>query len=460
MFSVIVARDLNGGIGKNGKLPWIYKDDMKHFCKITTESIPHKTNCVIMGRKTYFSIPKSNRPLKNRLNLILSSTMKQSIDPIVVFQNITQILDYVNKNKNKIDKCFVIGGASVYDEFLSKNLITTIYETFIHDTHECDVFFRSIPANFKLETQLHKKIRDTTLTFNKYNIINVEEENYLALMKKILNEGERKNDRTTIGTVSLFAESLKYDIRDGKLPLLTTKNVPFRFIVEELLWFLDGKTDSNLLKEKKIRIWDGNTTREFLDNRGLTELPVGDIGAGYGHQLRHFGAEYKTCNDDYTDKGIDQLKYVIDLLKNEPHSRRILFSYWNPLQLKDAALPPCHLVYQFYVNTNTNEISCCLYQRSSDYFLANNYNAISAIILTHILGHICGYKPREFTHFIADTHIYLNHIEQCQEQIKRHPSVQPRLKIVGDIKTIEDFKYDNFKLINYFPQKAIRGKMN
>ena len=468
MFKIIVAHGLNRGIGNKNELPWKIKEDMENFKKITTTTNnKNKRNVVIMGRKTYISIPKKFRPLSNRLNIVLSNVLKQpkDIENLIILDSIDSVLDYVNKNKKTIESSYVIGGETIYKQFLDRKLIDTIYTTEIKYRYECDKFF-PLFEGFKLMGAQHLYSADYILgdeigfDFREYKYDNEEETNYLKLMKKIINKGIRRGDRTGTGTMSLFAQNLTYDIRDGKLPLLTTKRVPFRLIVEELLWFLKGSTDATELQEKRVRIWDGNTTREFLDNRNLNHLPVGDIGAGYGFQLRHFNAEYKTCKDNYEGQGIDQLAYIIDLLKNNPTSRRILFSYWNPSQLKDAALPPCHLLYQFYVNTKTKELSCCLYQRSSDFFLANNYNAVSAIVLVNMLCVICGYVPGEFTHFMGDTHIYNNHIEQCKEQLSRIPNISPKLKVNKDIKNIEDFEYKDFELINYFPQKAIRGKMN
>ena len=469
MFKIIVARDLNRGIGMNKDLPWKIREDMNHFKNLTTKTKnKNKQNCVIMGRKTYESIPKKYFPLKNRINIILSKTIK-NIEKAIVLNSVDNVLDYVNKNKKHIEASYIIGGQNIYIEFLNRKVVSEIFETEIESEYKCDRFLPTFEKNYNLINIISGTVKDlnnnknVVIKFNHYICENKEEKNYLELMNRILKEGLDKGDRTGTGTLSLFGQMLKYDIRDGKLPLLTTKLVPFRLIVEELLWFLKGSTDARELQEKRVRIWDGNTTREFLDNRGLNHMPVGDIGAGYSHQLRYFNAEYKTCEEDYEGKGVDQLKYVIDLLKNNPTSRRILFSYWNPSQLKDTALPPCHLLYQFYVNPKENEISCCLYQRSSDYFLANNYNAVSAIVLTTILGKISGYKPAEFTHFIADTHIYKNHIEQCNEQLKRIPSMQPRFRLNKEIKTIKDIeniKYKDFKLINYYPQKAIKGKMN
>jgi len=467
MFSIVVARDLNRGIGFENQIPWEIKEDIKYFKDLTTKvKKPEKKNCVIMGRLTYQSIPEKHRPLKDRINIVLSSTMKPE-EGIEVFNNIGDILKYVEDNKKSIEHCFVIGGSDVYRTFLENNLVSIIYETLIsYSFSKMDRHMPTFEKNFELKKNRLIKAEDKKrnqvykVYFRKYTYKNEEENKYLDLMNKILLQGIERTDRTGVGTYSLFAESLKYDISDGKLPLLTTKFVPIRFIIEELLWFISGSTDARKLQEKGIPIWNGNTTREFLDSRGLTHLPEGDIGAGYGHQLRHFNAPYITCENYYQDKGFDQLKYVIDLLRHNPDSRRILFSYWNPQQLNDAALPPCHLLYQFYVNEQTKEISSCLYQRSSDYFLANNYNAVSAIILTHMLGQVCGYKPKEFTHFMGDTHIYKNHYEQCQLQLRRSPHVQPKIKINKNITDIEKFEYKHFKIINYYPHPAIKAAMN
>lgn len=466
MYKLIVCVDEKNGIGKKNELPWYIKEDIKFFREKTLEiKNKKKINCVIMGRKTYESIPQKYRPLKDRLNLVLSKTLDLEEKPLLkVFREFDELINYVNNNKKNIETSYIIGGKSIYELFMKNDIIDEIYMNRINNDFQCDVKVDLNLKDFVLSNSLMIKTEEGyDLEFNHYKYFNKEEKNYLDLMEKILEEGNEKDDRTQIGTYSLFGQSLKYDISNNRLPLLTTKLVPFRFITEELLWFLSGSTDATKLQEKGIPIWNGNTTREFLDNRGLNHMPVGDIGAGYSHQLRHFGAEYNTCKDDYKGKGFDQLKYIVDLIKKDPNSRRILFSYWNPAQLKDAALPPCHLLYQFYVNERKKEISCVLYQRSSDYFLANNYNAVSAILLTHILGKMCGYKPKEFTHFLGDTHIYKNHINQCKEQIERLPTRFPKIYLNKEIKTLQDIldiKYEDFELINYNPQKMIRGKMN
>lgn len=467
MYKLIICVDNQNGIGKNNTLPWYIKEDITFFKKKTLElKNKKKINCVIMGKNTYMSIPEKYRPLKNRLNLVLSNTLDKTLenDNLKIFNNFIDLLRYVDKNKKNIETSYIIGGKTIYDYFLNNNLVDDIYINKVDFDFKCDIKVNIDLKDYELYS--NEQIitsNNYKLEYNHYIYVNKEENNYLTLMKKILEEGHDKDDRTNTGTFSIFGECLKYDISNNKLPLLTTKLVPFRLITEELLWFLSGSTDATILQDKNIHIWDGNTTREFLDGRGLNHMPVGDIGAGYSHQLRHFGTEYNTCKDDYTGKGFDQLKYVVDLIKNNPDSRRILFSYWNPSQLKDAALPPCHIMYQFYVDKKNKTISCCLFQRSSDYFLANNYNAVSAILLTHILGSLCDYKPKEFIHFIGDTHIYKNHIEQCNEQLKRKPKRFPNVYFNKNVKSLEDIlniKYEDFEILNYNPSSVIKGKMN
>lgn len=476
MFSIIVAIDKNSGIGYNGDLPWKINKDMKYFKTITTKTKnPNKKNCVIMGKNTYLSIPNMYRPLRNRINIVLSKKINH-LEDALLFSNINDIFDYINKNKKRIEHCYIIGGESIYNQFLESNYVSNILITEIGKEYNCDCFFggeknsdifnnNKYLKNFNLVNNVTTDDIDLNnnesiiINFKKYTYNNIEEKQFLSLMQDIINNGIKRNDRTGVGTLSLFAKSLTYDLSNDTIPLLTTKFVPFRIIVEELLWMIKGSTDVSELQAKNIHIWDGNSSREFLDNRGLTHLPEGDIGVGYGANLRHFGAEYINCKTDYTNKGFDQLKYVMHLLKNDPTNRRILFSYWNPDKLHLAALPPCHILYQFYVDTEKNELSGCLYQRSSDYFLANNFNAIALALWIRIFCHLFGFKPGKITHFFADTHIYLNHIEQCKTQLSRIPTVFPKLKIIRNVENIEDFVFEDFKLINYFPQLKIQAPM-
>lgn len=222
---------------------------------------------------------------------------------------------------------------------------------------------------------------------------------------------------------------------------------------------LQGNTNANVLAEKDIHIWDGNGSREFLDERGLGHRDVGDLGPVYGFQWRHFGAEYVDMYTDYTGKGVDQLADCIDKIKNNPEDRRIVLSAWNPADLGLMALPPCHMFCQFYVNTETNELSCQMYQRSADMGLGVPFNIASYALLTHLIAHVTGRKPGEFVHVLGDAHIYLNHLDALKEQLEREPRDFPTLRINPEKTDIDNFEFSDFEVVGYKPFKAIKMKM-
>ncbi|XP_016987678.1 thymidylate synthase [Drosophila rhopaloa] len=288
--------------------------------------------------------------------------------------------------------------------------------------------------------------------------INRDEEQYLDLLRHIIANGERRTDRTKVGTLSVFGSQMRFNMRES-FPLLTTKRVFFRGVAEELLWFVAGKTDAKLLQAKKVHFWDGNSTREFLDNLGHTERAVGDLGPVYGFQWRHFGAEYGTCEDDYTGKGIDQLRQVIDTIKKNPSDRRIIMSAWNPVDIPKMALPPCHCLAQFYVSQTRGELSCQLYQRSADMGLGVPFNIASYALLTHMIAHVTGLKPGDFVHTFGDTHVYLNHVDPLKEQLKRTPRPFPKLVIKRQVQDIEDFRFEDFEIVDYNPYPTIKMDM-
>ena len=284
-----------------------------------------------------------------------------------------------------------------------------------------------------------------------------DEYEYLNLVEKILNRGKQKSDRTKVGVISLFGAQMRFSLRDEGIPLLTTKKVFWRGVVEELLWFISGSTNSRLLSEKKVGIWDANGSREFLDSQGFVEREEGDLGPVYGFQWRHYGAEYKDMHADYSGKGIDQLKQIIHTIKTNPDDRRIIMCAWNPCDIPQMALPPCHLLAQFYVCEG--ELSCQMYQRSADMGLGVPFNIASYSLLTHMIAHVCKLKPGEFIHTIGDAHIYLNHIEPLKEQIGRKPNAKPKLKIIREVGNIEEFVCSDFLLENYQCHPPIAMKM-
>lgn len=285
-----------------------------------------------------------------------------------------------------------------------------------------------------------------------------DEYEYFDLIDKILTKGKFKPDRTGTGTISMFGAQMRFDIRDSTMPLLTTKRVFWRGVFEELLWFIKGSTDSNLLKEKNVHIWDANGSKEFLEKSGLGHREEGDLGPVYGFQWRHFGAEYIDKNTNYTGQGIDQLNDIIARIKTNPYDRRLILTAWNPKDIPLMALPPCHCLAQFYVNDG--ELSCQLYQRSADVGLGVPFNIASYALLTHMIAHITDLKTGDFVHTLGDAHIYKDHVESLQEQLKRTPSNFPKINFKRKVTNIDDFKFEDIELLGYKPQQTISMKMS
>lgn len=293
---------------------------------------------------------------------------------------------------------------------------------------------------------------------------NFEEKQYLALCERIIAEGEDRPDRTGTGTKSIFAPpQLRFSLADDQFPLLTTKKVFSRGIILELLWFIKGCTDGKKLSEQNVKIWEGNGSREYLDSIGLTNNREGDLGPVYGFQWRHFGAKYKDCDTDYSGQGVDQLAQVIHKLKTNPYDRRIIMSAWNPPDFPKMALPPCHVFSQFYVNfpkEGRPKLSCLLYQRSCDMGLGVPFNIASYALLTKMIAEVCDMDCGEFIHTMGDAHVYKDHIEALQEQLKREPRSFPKLKINRKVENIDDFKFDDFEIVDYHPYGKINMKMS
>ena len=257
---------------------------------------------------------------------------------------------------------------------------------------------------------------------------------YLNLLNRILAEGTQKGDRTGTGTLSIFGHQMRFDLRDG-FPLLTTKKLHLKSIIYELLWFLRGDTNVHYLQEHGVRIWN-----EWADENG-------ELGPVYGHQWRSW--------PDYKGGTIDQIKNVVDMIKHNPDSRRMLVTAWNPAEVEDMALPPCHCLFQFYVAEG--RLSLQLYQRSADSFLGVPFNIASYALLLQMIAQVTGLEAGEFIHTTGDTHLYLNHLEQAKLQLTREPRPLPKMKINPDVKDIFDFKYEDFELIGYDPLPHISG---
>ncbi|RKP06563.1 thymidylate synthase [Thamnocephalis sphaerospora] len=321
-----------------------------------------------------------------------------------------------------------------------------------------------------LKTELTAEASDTSAAQESHAEVRKEEHQYLDLLEHILEHGETRTDRTGTGTRAVFAPpQMRFSLRDGRFPLLTTKRVPFRLVAEELLWFVRGETDALKLAEKKVHIWDGNGSKEFLEKAGLGHRREGDLGPIYGWQWRHFGADYTDCNADYTGKGVDQLADLVKKIRTQPHDRRLILSAWNVADLAQMALPPCHLLAQFYVSDATDTrpatLSCQLYQRSCDMGLGVPFNIASYALLTYMLAHVCDLEPGEFIHTMGDAHIYCDHIDALKEQLARQPREFPQLRIRPrdnnqPIERLEDFTFEDFEVLNYNPHKKIAMKMS
>jgi len=313
---------------------------------------------------------------------------------------------------------------------------------------------------------------------NTETTVNKEEEQYLNLIREILDRGtweEGRNGRTK----SIFGHSMRFSLANGKIPILTTKKTAWKTCLKELLWFIRGETDNKLLQDQGVHIWDGNSTREFLDSRGLTHYDVGELGPIYGYQWRKFNAPYVTKDEQHiaeqfvggiegynnhfsknNKKGVDQLQKIINALKdpNQRTSRRLVMTAWNPEQLSEMALPPCHIFCQFNVH-NGNQLSCAMYQRSADEFLGQPINIASYSFLTHLLAKHCGLEAYEFVYFIGNCHIYENAIDACKLQITRKPFEFPTLSIKQVKENINDYQVDDFIIENYQSHDAIKVAM-
>jgi len=288
-----------------------------------------------------------------------------------------------------------------------------------------------------------------------------EEYQYLNLLKDIIDEGSMEEGRNG-NTKTVIGTAMHFSLENGKIPILTTKKTAWKTCLKELLWFISGSTDAKLLSDQNVHIWDGNTTAEFLESRGLSHYTPGrQIGPLYSAQWRHWGAKYEADPDaDYTGKGIDQLQKAIDMLKdpNQRNSRRIIVSAWNVEQLDQGVLPPCHSFFQFSV-TEGNKLSCSLLARSQDVPLGEPFNICSYAFLTHLIAKHCDLIPHEFILFGGNCHIYEPHIEAMKEQITREPYEFPTVEILNKRDDINDYVLEDFKVTDYKHHTQIKMAM-
>ena len=288
-----------------------------------------------------------------------------------------------------------------------------------------------------------------------------EENQYLDLVSDILKNGQEVIGRNGKTKVKIGA-MMRFSLKDNSVPILTTKKTAWKTCLKELLWFISGNTSNKTLKAQNVHIWDANASLDFLHNeRGLYSYNEDELGPVYGFQWRHFNANYETCDSDYTNKGIDQLTAIIEDLKNpsKRYSRRHILTAWNPCQIDEMALPPCHLLCQF--NVVDNNLSCSLYQRSGDVGLGVPFNIASYSFLTHIIAKLTGLVAHEFIHFISNTHIYDDHYEPLAQQIKREPFPFPKISInnIDTSNSIDDVKLENIQILNYRYHEKVQMEM-
>ncbi|CAK0772918.1 thymidylate synthase [Gammaproteobacteria bacterium] len=479
--TAIVCTDKNRGIGNDGGIPWLISEDFKFFKKTTIGSI------VVMGRKTWESLPG---PLTGRLNYVLTNSTenkdKGNGNQHVIFGSIKKLQSCIETHPH-FKNVFIIGGESVYKQFFDMNIINEVIMTVLPKAYKCDVFMPYIPYNYELTD--YKFIDGGDLTGGNYkrlwykkndNIIlkDTPDYKYFNLCKQVIDscggsgsvnakqELVIRKDRTNTGTYSMFGGELKFDI-SKYLPIYTTKRIAWKACIEELLWFLRGDTDVKKLQAKGVKIWDGNSTRKFLGDRGLVDYPEYIIGEGYGYQWRNFGGtDYNPQDpDNYVrgGTGFDQVTEVIRLLKKDPYSRRILINAWNPQRAHRMSLVPCHYSVQFYVKecTPKNKLSIKVVMRSNDLFLGNPFNVTSYAILAYIIAMKVDMVPDELILSIGDSHIYSNHLEQMYTQMDRIPSSSPLMVINEDVrdKKWEDISIDDFEMIGYQPYPSIKAYM-
>ncbi len=488
-YDIIVAHQVpDFGIGYEGKLPWSIKPDLRRFREITTSAPAGRKNAVVMGRKTYASL---SGPLPDRYNVVITrNTELDSGKPGVVYSSWTDL----EQTLARLDphRVFIIGGGEIYRLAMEQLPVQRMYITEVFNTGntdksaiQCNTHFPKYDplaiinglreslmvdqvSDFHYDpvSQLHYRyITYSTLAgqLGPHRYVNPEQQ-YLGIMMDILTKGIERGDRTGTGTISLFSTTQRYNLQHG-FPLSTTKKMFFRAIYEELALYISGKTDNHILQEKGIHIWDGNTSREFLDKRGLTHYPEGDMGETYGFNFRHYGGEYVNCIKDYPDEyGYDQIANLVHLLRTDPTSRRLIINLWNPATQHKAALPACLMMYQFYVNPHAKTLSCQIYIRSSDYFLANSWNACTGALLTHMLCNLEGIDliPGELIVQTGDTHLYKTHIAQVNENLARQPYLPCQLVIANNgekRKSLSDFKYEDMKLIGYRAHPNIPAPM-
>lgn len=495
-FEIVAAVCNSNGIGCNNTIPWQCPADIKHFRILTCTTARHdKVNAVIMGRKTWQSL--NCRPLPGRLNIVISHSRSHASEPnsesnselsfvgCHVFHTLMEAYLWLEE-RDDVERRFIIGGGQLYHQAIGGAWSKTLHLTHIAQDHKCDTFFPKIPDYYHLVEA--RKLADGVILkvyHNRYG--RHYEECYLRKMRRLLDQPATEGRNGSVH--SDFQWHFELDMADG-IPIFSTRKAYIKGIIKELLFFVHGKTNTKELEAQNIMIWRGNTTREFLDSRGLQHYEEGDMGPMYGWVWRHYGDTYKGMRHQHG--GFDQLRDVLDKLLNDPNSRRILMTAYDPSKVAESVLAPCHsIATQFNVRVmpdGDRYLDMFTYQRSADMFLGVYFNIPSDAILLTIIAYAVGMTPGRLYVQFGDCHVYSSHREAVLEQIKRTPSDElPSLEITRPLVSytptssltpsltssltpgpsnadlalqwIESLTYEDFKVNNYCPQPAIHASM-
>jgi thymidylate synthase/dihydrofolate reductase len=491
--SIIFASGENNILGINNDLYVSIRKDLQYFRSITTDSHNKYPNIIVMGYTTWKSLPKE---LPNRKNIIISNNHYKELhdDNQEVYHSYEEFIERY-KTKENYGRIFIIGGSTLYQYVMEnyENSIDYIYQTFIHDVYpkpalfqkhkdkfsiydfklahrvqhkgtfikmelpECEEISEGRIFNIETNEYENKQVHYTHIVYSHKSLeLNRDELQYLQLMKHIQNEGMYTISRNSV-VYSSFGHRMEFNLQNNTIPILTTKRVPWKTVLRELLWFLSGSTNNQDLIDKKVMIWNQNASKEFLESQGL-DYEENDLGPVYGFQWRHFGAHYKDCHTNYDNQGKDQLQWLINEIKTNPNSRRLLLNSWNASDIDKMALPPCHVMVQFYINTEENTMDAQLYQRSGDMFLGVPFNITSYALLMFILGKLTGYSPKRLIHIIGDAHIYDCHNGAVQEQLNRVPMKFPKISI-RDIEDIDSIQESDIQINDYNHFPTIKAPM-
>jgi dihydrofolate reductase/thymidylate synthase len=458
-FALLVGMDPNQVIGMNyvtetnqtNSMCIHHPKDRQHVKSLTTFSKTERKNAIIVGRKTYETLPLVVKQCPRRDFIVMSRSGP--------FHSVREVIQYCMSKQSEYESFFIFGGAEIYNAWMQEtNLVLKLYVSIVFTDQHFPQTANQKPIVFDLESHLHaytlrkKNNMDGEVEFRYYKRTYLPYEyQYGSLVKQIQLFGSLKNSRNG-WTKNIEGYTLTVDLNDG-FPVPTLRKGFLRGIFEELCWFLSGSTDVNVLKNKNVHIWDKHSSKEYFLEAGITHLQEGDIGPGYGFQMLHSGATYIDCKTDYKGQGINQLQNIVDLIKQDPTSRRMIINLWNVKDVEKMALPCCHYSYQFSVTDG--RLHGSLTQRSWDLCLGWNTSTLAGLILT--IADYCDLQPGIAIHSARNIHIHQAHEAQMNEMMQRVPYLLPKIKIIGPKPaSISEYKAEQFQVIDYNCNDAIK----